>query len=482
MRTRITILTGAAVIAFGLFASRANAQTAEVCGNGIDDDADGFADEGCYPALTNPLVDSPLSTADTGLISPSKGSLYYAMPPDIAAKTPYGPRLSFQRTYVSMHNPGVSPPAYRKPMGDRWIHDYMSWIDDYGTSLVIHMPNGQEIKAVDLGLCNWEVRGGHPVKQLTHCPGGGYSLVTLDGRRMFWSYIFGVPLLESICDTNTTLSCVNLTYNASNQVTDATDASGHRNLHFTYTSNLLTSVVLQVDGVTQHTTTYGYTGSNLTSVTIGGQLAQTNAYTSSYLTQIADGAGNVMIKFSYDSATAGKAVRVDTPRGMVGFEFASTRTGCSGSNKTVFYFNRANTTTCTSDANCGTGNMCGGKTGSGATGQCFRAARCLTVDMTAGHHEDVVTGDDRNGDDRDDRNEVAFESSTSFSTPRSSMVFSREKRDCADGLRCAFCSHAAAAHERWLERWRTCTVSGPISWRGQGWSGATVTGAKRASQ
>jgi hypothetical protein len=300
------------------FASTARAQTAEICGNGIDDDGDGFADEGCYPGLTNPLVDSPLSTADTGLISPSKGALYYAMPPDIAAKVPYGPSLALRRTYVSMNSPGATPPVSRKPMGDRWVHNYMSWIDDHVDTAVIHMPSGQEIQARNLGSCTYEVRGGQAVKSLSHCSGSSWNLVLLDGSKINWENNFGAPRLSSICSAGTA-GCVAVSYTASSQwqVSDVNDQSGHRNLHFNYTGSLLTSVNLQVDGVTQHTTAYGYTGSNLTSVTIGGQLAQTNSYTSNYLTQIADGAGKVMVKFAYDSATVGKAVRVDTPRGVL---------------------------------------------------------------------------------------------------------------------------------------------------------------------
>jgi hypothetical protein len=66
MMTR-KLLALAALAILGAGSTRALAQTAEVCGNGVDDDSDGFADESCYPGLTAPLVDSPLSTADTGL-------------------------------------------------------------------------------------------------------------------------------------------------------------------------------------------------------------------------------------------------------------------------------------------------------------------------------------------------------------------------------------------------------------------------------
>src|SRR5690606_15603024 len=119
----------------------------EICGNGIDDDSDGFADETCYVGLTTGITDSPLATADSGMVSPSTGSLYYELSPDVASRVPFGPSLYFQRVYTSMYDPGPSAPAYRKPLGDRWQHNWMSWLDDSGNTLVIHMPTGQDVLA-----------------------------------------------------------------------------------------------------------------------------------------------------------------------------------------------------------------------------------------------------------------------------------------------------------------------------------------------
>src|SRR5690606_3327484 len=108
-----------------------------------------------------------------------------------------------------------------------------------------------------------------------------------------------------------------------------------------------------------------------------------------YVTAIQDGGGNTLVSFAYDVATPGKVVRVDTPRGMVGYEYAPSRTQCSGTDKTAVFFHRQNTTACNVDSDCGTGYLCGGKTNpAGATGRCFRGARCLTV---ASPSEDVVT-------------------------------------------------------------------------------------------
>jgi RHS repeat-associated protein len=376
--------------------SVALAQTAEVCGNGVDDDGDGFSDESCYPGLTSSLVDSPLSTRDTGLISPSTGSLHYRLPPDISPRVPYGPSLAFQRTYASKIDPGASAPAWKKPLGDRWIHNFMGWIHDYGTSMVIRLLTGQEITAVFVSGCNYATRGGQATKGLVHCAGSGYTLTLLDGSSLSYAAqggSGGVAMLTRISDPGSSFTGgqVSISYSGiTNQVTSVYDASGNRSLVFNYTGNVLTSVQFQIWGTTYHTTSYAYAGSNLTTVTIGSQLAQTNVYTSNYLTKIQDGAANSIVSFAYDAATAGKVVRVDTVRGMVGFEINSPRTNCSG--KTVMYFNRGNALSCNVDADCGAGFLCGGKTGAGSAGQCFRGARCLTVDTTAGHHEDLVTG------------------------------------------------------------------------------------------
>ena len=181
-------------------------------------------------------------------------------------------------------------------------------------------------------------------------------------------------------------------YDGNGQVDRVTDASGKRRLQFAYTGGVMTSMKFQMlisaAWTDQHTTTFGYTSGHLTSVTIGGQLAQTNVYTSNYLTSIQDGGSKTLVNFVYDGATAGKIVRVDTPRGVVGYEFAPSRTECSGSNKTALYFHKANTTSCSTDTDCGSGFLCGGKTGAGATGQCFRGARCLTISSPS---DDVIT-------------------------------------------------------------------------------------------
>ena len=128
----------------------------------------------------------------------------------------------------------------------------------------------------------------------------------------------------------------------------------------------------------------------LASVTIGGTLAQQYTYgaAGNLLTSIND-ATSQLVSFSYSSTTLGRVNQVSTPKGTLGYEFGSARTGCSAGGQTLLYFNQGNTTSCATDTDCGTGYMCGGQTGSGATGSCFKAARCLSLANVSG--ETVVT-------------------------------------------------------------------------------------------
>ena len=70
--------------------------TGEICGNGIDDDSNGLTDEGCYN-LSSGQCENPLGCNETGSISPKKGALRYALPPDVAPRVPWGPKLGLSR-------------------------------------------------------------------------------------------------------------------------------------------------------------------------------------------------------------------------------------------------------------------------------------------------------------------------------------------------------------------------------------------------
>ncbi len=328
MRTNIRIVIVLAASALSL-----DAHAAEICGNGLDDDADLLVDEQCYPGLTTGQCESPLSCADTGDVSPSTGSLHYSLPPDISPSVPWGPGIGFRRFYVSQYSPGAGAPTWRKPLGERWGHTYMSWLDKNTTpspdQVVVHLPRGQDAMfQFTSTVSGWdEYKTFQPgfhfqyLRQRVASP-NEYELKTLTGEVLVYN---SAGKLTEIRDTLATPNVVLIAYGANNHISTVTDASGRRRLSFSYANGRIASMAFQINTgtwTTQHTTTYGYTGGLLTSVTIGGQLAQINVYTSSYLTSIQDGGSKSLVNFSYDAATPGKIVRVDTPRGVVGYEYA----------------------------------------------------------------------------------------------------------------------------------------------------------------
>jgi len=112
MTMRRSIFKTVSLFSILITASRVDA--AEICGNSVDDDGDGLADEGCYPTLTTGQCESPLSCADTGMVSPSTGSLHYWLPPDVAPKVPFGPGIGLRRFYLSQLAIGAtSPPTFQ---------------------------------------------------------------------------------------------------------------------------------------------------------------------------------------------------------------------------------------------------------------------------------------------------------------------------------------------------------------------------------
>ena len=614
----------------------------EICGNSMDDDANGSTDEGCAPTLTSDICESPLSCMETGMVSWSTGSLHYDLPPDISPKVPYGPGIGFRRFYTSMSTPGTNPTSVnKKPLGDHWQHTYLTYVYRYlgGDSVyrvVLHTNDGRDILFTYASTASgWETytpQAGFPVMSLkrnTSSP-NEYRLQLLTGEMLV--YNSSGQIIEEWDNLQPTPNKVLITWDSTTNgnVSTVTDANGKRRLRMNYSSDKLTSVEFQTFAsstwTTQHTTSYDYTisgvtrdatsgwyvpasatewgyllegtgianpgnlwlsqessgsladsigsaslapstnplyqqtvsgwsrkavgandgnggqgfitgsvgdigttsglllsfvaitqtpagersvlglgasvshryaavttspvykatglggsgsatgtqnpgtgvhivalqvdrthsktttftdqgdvltptwtdpwlssdllvvgdasvgsapsrylysvfwsgtgaemsetqvstlmtrlksGPGLTGVTIGGQLAQRMVYDESgLLARLTDASGNQIATFAYSSTTTGQVNAISTPRGTVGFEFNSSRTGCTGG-KTALYFNKASATSCSVDGDCGGGMMCGGKTGSGSTGTCFYAARCLT--LSTSFNESVVT-------------------------------------------------------------------------------------------
>lgn len=127
---------------------------AEICGNAIDDDGNNLTDEGCYPALRTGVCESSLSCTDSGWVSWATGSLHYDLPPDVAPESPYGPEIGFRRFYTSMYAPPATPTSVnRTPLGARWQHNYMSWVDPTTdpAEFVIHTSQGEDVLVRDAG-------------------------------------------------------------------------------------------------------------------------------------------------------------------------------------------------------------------------------------------------------------------------------------------------------------------------------------------
>jgi RHS repeat-associated protein len=390
------------------------ASAAEVCGDMWDNDNNGLTDEGCYPSMTTGVCASPISCSDTGWVSWGNGSLHYDVPADVAPKSPYGIDIGLRRFYTGMYAPGTIPASVnRKPLGERWQHNYMSWLERHAAEqatqqdvVVVHA-NGQDIMFHDTRdddqdcgdpvahpIEHYSPQAGHHYKHLCYHPSSGqYTLGTLTGEQFVYNSSGQlVEIHDTVVAPNTNKVLITWTSTSNGNVGTVTDATGARRLDFSYSGSLLTTVDFQllVSGTwtTRHRTTYGYVSGALTTVTIGGQLAQTNVYSGGALTQIKDGEGKELVSFKYASAVPGQVCLVDTNHGTVGFEYNSSRAGCL--NQTVLYFNKGNPTSCSADADCGAGYLCGGKTGSGATGTCFRGAHCLTLDSSSG--ESLVTG------------------------------------------------------------------------------------------
>lgn len=96
----------ALILSFTAMISPSLVSAAEICGNGIDEDSDGYTDSGCgFANSVMGICESPMSCAETGDIDPVTGAWIYQLPADIAPTVPYGPKFEFRRTYMSKYAP-----------------------------------------------------------------------------------------------------------------------------------------------------------------------------------------------------------------------------------------------------------------------------------------------------------------------------------------------------------------------------------------
>jgi RHS repeat-associated protein len=249
-------------------AHAASAFAAELCGNGLDDNANGLTDEGCWN-LTSGQCESPLSCGETGSVSPKHGRLRYSLPPDVAPKVPYGPGIGFRRTYLSEFEPSSTTAPWMRPLGNHWQHTYMTWILKTGaapsSSLVMHTSQGQDIRAAYASSAGgWDTyspqAGVHYqyIRQRTTSP-SEFQVRLLTGETLVYN---SAGRLTEIWDTLATPNKVQLAYSDGN-LTTVTDAAGTRRLSLSYSSfgGRLQSVAFQINTgswTTQHTTTYGF--------------------------------------------------------------------------------------------------------------------------------------------------------------------------------------------------------------------------------
>ncbi len=203
------------------------------------------------------------------MVSPLTGSSRFQLPADIAPKVPFGSGIGLRRFYTSQYAPTAGAPVWRKPLGERWQHTYMTWILKTGTApsshLVLHTNRGQDVRASYASSSGgWDYytpQPGHPVKHLAQrqAAPNEFQLRTLTGEILVYN---SAGRLTEIWDQPdpATANKVLVAYDANGQVSTVTDASGKRRLLFAYASGRISTVRFQLfttSWVTQHTTSYG---------------------------------------------------------------------------------------------------------------------------------------------------------------------------------------------------------------------------------
>lgn len=159
-----------------LAATIGTANATEICGNDIDDDANGLVDEGCAPSIVSNVCESPMSCGNTGMVAWKTGALHYDLPADENPNVPYGVRIGFRRFYTSTSTPGTNPASVNKtPLGPHWQHTYLTYIDTYtsgaNTVAVLHTADGRDVLFTYSALTGlWNAQSGFHVLSLTRNP------------------------------------------------------------------------------------------------------------------------------------------------------------------------------------------------------------------------------------------------------------------------------------------------------------------------
>ena len=358
---------------------------AEICGNGIDDDTDGFLDNGCNPEGYLSIRESPLPRSAIGIVAPLSGQHIWTEPADLHINVAYGPDLDFVRSYNSQVT--ETDPALA-PMGYGWRHNYMSWLQGDSSHMRARLPSGEEVLFTYAPVAGYTPQPGHRIGRLLYDSSTArWSFTTHDG----WEYTYwgsdDIQYLESITDPRGYQLV--LTYSDGILKTVAA-ATGDKELRFSYVPSGLNQVEYWADGVKRTELELTYTSNGLSSAKLGGTTFRSYSYDAAgILDGIGDASGHVVADFSHLSSTAGKSALVASGRGMVGYKYGDS--SCDSGNGVYEYFNlKDNGTTgegvaCDTDAQCGSGYFCGGQTnpGTGTSGLCFRARRCVTVSKSS---------------------------------------------------------------------------------------------------
>ena len=187
------------------------------------------------------------------------------------------------------------------------VTDYYVWEDSDGTDHYFQYKSPGEYKDED-GL------------ELTlKVESDQYTITDKYGNK---SVFDATGRLISMSNNQTTPSTISITYSSGWLISRITDGVG-RKYNFTYSNGLLNRISFVGSGSTELSfVTFGYTGSDLTTVTDKDSKKSTYTYTGSHLLASAQDVDGYKIAYNYTTTTAGKPSRVQKIE-----EFSGTKVG-----------------------------------------------------------------------------------------------------------------------------------------------------------